>query len=357
MAPSFSFGLRRLGTFMAGNARQRRRGGQARQTLVFSQGNGTIASAAPLKTILIIDDDDLCRTPAADLLRRRDWNVIEATSGDEGIEMAVQHRPDVILSDLLMPKGNGFSVCRAVRSHMELRHTRLLVMSGRDYPDDRKNAAEAGADHHLLKPLMIEELERVLSDISGNGRDLPRANFGEPGAETMIRFWGVRGSIPTPGPDTVYFGGNTSCVEVRAEGELIVLDAGTGIRPLGLSLTEEFKQKALNITILITHTHWDHIQGFPFFKPAYDPRNQVRILGYEGARASLASTLAGQMESPYFPISLQQMPGNLKIEELREMTFHVGKVYVTTCFSKHPGVCVGYRLHTTAGSIVYLPDN
>jgi phosphoribosyl 1,2-cyclic phosphodiesterase len=136
-----------------------------------------------------------------------------------------------------------------------------------------------------------------------------------------------------------------------------VLDAGTGIRPLGLSLTEEFKQKALNITLLITHTHWDHIQGFPFFKPAYDPRNQVRILGYEGARASLASTLAGQMESPYFPISLQQMPGNLKIEELREMTFHVGKVYVTTCFSKHPGVCVGYRLHTAAGSIVYLPDN
>jgi len=172
-----------------------------------------------------------------------------------------------------------------------------------------------------------------------------------------LKFWGVRGSVPTPGPSTVRYGGNTSCVEVRADGELIVLDAGTGIRPLGLSLAREFAGKPLALTLLITHTHWDHIQGLPFFQPAYDVKNKVRILGYEGAKIGLASTLAGQMESPYFPIALEQMPGSILIEELREMDFHIGRVRVQAWVMNHPGIAVGYRLFTSGGSIAYLPDN
>ncbi len=314
-----------------------------------------------MKTILIIDDDELCRGTAANLLRREEWNVIEAEDGEKGIELAVKHRPDVILSDLLMPRGNGFVVCRAVRDHVELRHTKVVVMSGRDYPSDRTSAAEAGAAHYLLKPLVFEELSQVLNaQVTKDGATagaLGGSQDGDGSGGVYLRFWGVRGSIPTPGPSTVHYGGNTSCVEVRADGELVVLDAGTGIRPLGLSLAREFKGQPLAITLLVTHTHWDHIQGFPFFLPAYDAKNAVRILGYEGAAAGLAATLAGQMESPYFPIALKQMPGNLQIEELRDMEFTVGKLRVTSCFSKHPGVCVGYRLHTSAGSIVYLPDN
>ena len=142
---------------------------------------------------------------------------------------------------------------------------------------------------------------------------------------TVVKFWGVRGSIPTPGQSTVFFGGNTSCVEVRADGEIIILDAGSGIRLLGESLAAEFQGQPIEMTLLITHTHWDHIQGFPFFLPAYDARNRVHILGYEGARDGLAATLAGQMESPYFPIALKQMPGNIVIEELKEMNFKVGR--------------------------------
>ena len=174
---------------------------------------------------------------------------------------------------------------------------------------------------------------------------------------TVVKFWGVRGSIPTPGPTTVEYGGNTSCIEVRADGQIIILDAGTGIRLLGQRLVEEFKTQPIDATLLLTHTHWDHIQGLPFFLPVYEPQNHLRILGYEGARHGLEVVLAGQMESPFFPIGLREVPANVRIEELKEMDFHIGPVRVQAAFANHPGICVGYRLFTSNGSIAFFPDN
>jgi CheY-like chemotaxis protein len=191
-----------------------------------------------MKTVLLIDDDDFCRAPASAMLRKVGWNVIEAADGERGIELAIKHRPDVILCDLLMPRGNGYHVCRAVREQMELRHTKVVVITGRDFAADRQSADEAGVDDYLVKPIEFEKLREVLqrlvpgapeqetTGVDGEA-DLPKNEA------TRVKFWGVRGSIPTPGPTTVFFGGNTSCVELRADGEIIILDAGSGIRPLG----------------------------------------------------------------------------------------------------------------------------
>jgi phosphoribosyl 1,2-cyclic phosphodiesterase len=174
---------------------------------------------------------------------------------------------------------------------------------------------------------------------------------------TVVKFWGVRGSIPTPGPTTVQYGGNTSCVEIRADGRIIILDAGTGIRLLGRELVAEFDTQPLDLTLLLTHTHWDHIQGLPFFQPVYEPQNHLRILGFEGARHGLEIVLAGQMESPFFPIDLREVPANVSIEELKEMNFNIGPVRVQAAFANHPGICVGYRLFTSEGSIAFFTDN
>ncbi len=174
---------------------------------------------------------------------------------------------------------------------------------------------------------------------------------------TRLKLWGVRGSIPVPGLTTARYGGNTSCVEVRADGEIIVLDAGSGIRLLGMALEQEFGSRPINLTLLITHVHWDHIQGFPFFLPAYNDKNEIHILGYDGADSGLREILKGQMATPFFPVRLYDLPGKIDISRLDEMDFQIGKVRVCAKLMNHPGVCMGYRLFTSNGSIAYLPDN
>ena len=198
----------------------------------------------------------------------------------------------------------------------------------------------------------------TISSVGDKSRSAARAAAAEEQpVPTRLKFWGVRGSIPTPGPTTVQYGGNTSCVEVRADGQIIILDAGTGLRLLGRALVAEFENQPIELTLLLTHTHWDHIQGLPFFAPVYKPQNHLRILGYEGARHGLEVVLAGQMESPFFPIGLREVPANVRIEELKEKSFNVGPVRVEAGLANHPGVCVGYRLFTSAGSIAFFPDN
>ena len=166
----------------------------------------------------------------------------------------------------------------------------------------------------------------------------------------------MRGSIPTPGPATVRYGGNTSCVEVRSGGDIIILDAGTGLRALGRALLAEFKNQPLNLTLLLTHTHWDHIQGLPFFAPIYDPRCRLRILGCEGARKGLVNALTGQMESTYFPVPFAKLPSNIEIEELKDFNLNIGPVCVRAQRANHPGLCVGYRLFSPDGLVAFFPD-
>jgi CheY-like chemotaxis protein len=274
----------------------------------------------------------------------RGWRVLRRTKAKLDWR---QHRPEIVLCDLLMPRGNGFLVCRTIRRDVTLRHTRIVITSGRDYEADRMAAREAGADEYLTKPVSSDQLLALLSRLSADGT--PRASKtgfltrGEV-SPARLKFWGVRGSDPTPGPGTVRACGNTSCVEVRAGGEIIILDAGRA-RSLGRELVAEFQDQPLNLTLLLSHTHWDHIQGLPFFQPIYQPRCRLRILGFEGARSGLVNVLSGQMESPYFPVPFGELPGSIEIVELKDMDFQVGPVRVQAWFANHPGICVGYGFH------------
>ena len=172
-----------------------------------------------------------------------------------------------------------------------------------------------------------------------------------------VRFWGVRGSIPSPGPETVAYGGNTSCVELRSGNEVLVLDAGSGIRRLGLALAPELDAKALTTTVLISHTHWDHIQGLPFFRPAYNRASQIRVLGAPGTRTKLRAALVSQMDPIQFPISLDCLAGIVAIDEFAADTTTIGKFVVRTIALNHPGGCTGFRIAVEGVSVAYLPDH
>ncbi|MDQ6939541.1 MAG: response regulator [Verrucomicrobiota bacterium] len=312
-----------------------------------------------MKELVLIDNDALTRALISQSLTGHGWRVFEADNGEAGIELALKHQPAAVLCALRTPKRNGFKVCNAIREQKDLNHTRVVLTSVSGFANDRDSAFAAGADDYLVKPIEPAELLRVLEKCT-NGAGATAAKPEEtkpPTGPTLIRFWGVRGSIPTPGADTAITGGNTSCVEVRIGNQVIILDAGSGIRRLGQSLMKEFRDIPVNITMLVTHTHWDHIQGFPFFMPAYNPRVNIRILGYEGAVHGLRGALFEQMQSAFFPVGLNQMAGRVTFEELEEMEFNLGGIKITSMFANHPGICLGYRLTTGSGDIVYLPDH
>jgi CheY-like chemotaxis protein len=172
-----------------------------------------------------------------------------------------------------------------------------------------------------------------------------------------VRFWGTRGSIATPGPATNHFGGNTSCVEVTtASGDLLIIDCGTGIRPLARDLESRGKQGG-RLNILVGHTHWDHIQGFPFFTAAFRQENTIAIHGPEGSGRSLREVLSGQMEFTYFPVELSQLPAKITYHDLGEGIYQIGSARVATQYLNHPATTLGYRIEADGVVVVYLADH
>lgn len=172
-----------------------------------------------------------------------------------------------------------------------------------------------------------------------------------------IQFWGVRGSIPSPGPDTAQFGGNTPCVQISIPGEpLIILDAGTGIRKLGLEILQ--KPEIKEIHLFFSHTHWDHIQGLPFFAPLFVPKYTIKLYGPVHYSKNLEQILSQQMEYTYFPVRVQELAANLSFHDLAEMDLTVGSsVQVRTKYVNHPVVCLSYRITHGNKSFVYATDH
>jgi phosphoribosyl 1,2-cyclic phosphodiesterase len=172
-----------------------------------------------------------------------------------------------------------------------------------------------------------------------------------------IRFWGTRGSIPTPGPSTVRYGGNTACVEVRdSTGSLLVLDAGTGMRELGLWLMSANGKRPFTVDLLLSHLHWDHIQGIPFFRPAFEPDSTLRIRGPKQSR-SLKELLGLGMDDPFFPVDLDDMPAKIEIGEMHEGADERIGAYRVRCVGLvHPSPALAYRVEADGRSLVYATD-
>jgi phosphoribosyl 1,2-cyclic phosphodiesterase len=169
-----------------------------------------------------------------------------------------------------------------------------------------------------------------------------------------VTLWGTRGSLPSAGPDTVRYGGNTSCVEVRCENRTcLILDAGTGIRRLGTAVEADLAR----VDILLTHLHMDHIQGLGFFDPLYRPNLDVHVWGPPSTTLHLRTRLARYLSPPLFPVNLRELPCNLALHDVPLGRFRIGGLEITAALICHPGPTVGYRIREGATSVTFLPDH
>lgn len=171
-----------------------------------------------------------------------------------------------------------------------------------------------------------------------------------------VKFWGTRGSIPVPGVETAIYGGNTTCLEVRLEDNtLIIFDAGTGIRNLGREIMA--RNNTSHVNLVLTHSHWDHIQGFPFFGPANNPDVKIDILGCPGTYFKLRKILTDQMEFKYFPLTFDALKSKISFKEISENVHPIGTAKLSFIELNHPGTTYGFRLIEDNSSFAFLTDN
>lgn len=298
-----------------------------------------------MRKVLVVDDDPSILTVASQRLQAEAIQTLTADNGADGLRLVREERPDVVVLDLMMPKMHGYTLIQEIRNDPNLSHVKIMVTSSKTYSSDVERTRRLGADRYLSKPYDLQEFWNTVAELLGEKRP-----------PFTIRFWGTRGSIATPGQATIKYGGNTACTEVRCGKQLLILDAGTGIRPLGLSLLHEFQQKPIKGHIFVGHTHWDHIQGFPFFAPAFNSNNEFTIYSLHGAEKPLDKVFRGQMDSDYFPVLLSDMKAKLEFCEL-ESAVDLGETQVSFIFLNHPGLAVGFRISFAGLSLVYISDH
>jgi phosphoribosyl 1,2-cyclic phosphodiesterase len=296
-----------------------------------------------LSFVLVDDDHDIL-----DILKFQmeleGHSVRAFSSGVEALESILSDPPDCVVTDIMMPELDGVELTRKLRESPKLDGLKILVLSGKIYQTDKDRALDAGADAFLAKSRHSpsETLEAIL--------DLICQRF-------VLKFWGCRGTIPVPGPKTVKYGGNTSCVSLTFPDEhIFVFDAGTGIKPLATSLMKTGKKK-LTGTVFFSHPHWDHINFIPFFVPLFVPGNQFRLVGSPVQEMGIEQLVGNQMGGVHFPITAREFGAQVLYQDIGEGRYEFGPAVVETMLLCHPGNCLGYSVYYADKKICYITDN
>lgn len=294
-------------------------------------------------SVHVVDDDPVMLALLVHCLSDAGFDVISANSGEEALDAILETRPDCVVLDIMMPGMDGLEVCRRLRAAPRLSNTKIVMMSGKTYEPDRRLALSLGADVFIPKPMdpdrFAEQLRRIVED------------------RIHMVFWGVRGTLPVPGPNTLRYGGNTSCVSLELNrGPLLVFDAGTGIKALSDHLMAGGRSR-IDVKILLSHPHWDHINALPFFAPLYTRGNSVEIMGPCQGSKCVEDFLKDQMNGVYFPITAQEFGARVGYRNLREERFEIDRMTIRTMLLNHPGHCLGYRVQYDGRTICYITDN
>jgi len=291
----------------------------------------------------VVDDDPDILVLVEKILSEGGHSVAVCRSSRDALKQIPGSRPDCVITDLMMPEMDGFEFMRELRSRPDLAGIKIVVLSVKSYDFDHRRAKELGADGYIQKPIDRDALLAAIMEIVTS--------------HVEVTYWGVHGTLPVPGPETLRYGGNTPCVSIDVGGEpLFVFDCGSGVKVLSDHVMKKPTER-FSARIFISHPHWDHINTIPFFAPLYVRGNQIDVYGPYQGDLTIERVVTAQMESVYFPVTVREFGARLSFRDLREERLEFGAVCIDTMLLKHPGNCLGYRLSAHGRRVCYITDN
>jgi ribonuclease BN (tRNA processing enzyme)/ActR/RegA family two-component response regulator len=296
------------------------------------------------------------------------YEILTAGSATECLSHVTQFKPHLVFTELLLPEMHGLEVLKKIKAHKESATTGVVIATSLTMIQNYNAAKDLGAAFFLVKPFdpdkffdIVERYFEGMLEFDPFSTKLPHYgddacyNPTKSSAGAYLKFWGTRGSISVAGPQYVTYGGNTSCVELHFRDEVIILDAGTGIRDLG----ERFDTgKYKNINLILGHTHWDHITGFPFFAPVYNKDVHLDIWAPVGYEKSTGELFDDMLSFGYFPIRLEEVYATIEFNDLRDgSVMKFGDIEISCHHAKHPGSTLCFKIRTPRTTIGYVSDN
>jgi phosphoribosyl 1,2-cyclic phosphodiesterase/DNA-binding NarL/FixJ family response regulator len=329
-----------------------------------------MGNANKTRRILIADTSQVVIDNIKNALSRDPLYELKVTSdGNECLELIYEFSPHLVIVELTLPHLHAIDILKKVKSKPEVSLTGFIVSTWKALIQDYQAAIENGADYYLLKPFSQATLLRLVdSFFEGNLRpasfpinnfvnNLEQEFYNSPFLlnQSYLKIWGSRGSIPVAGPEYIVYGGNTPCMEITNGESLIIIDAGTGIRPLGQQI---LKSKFKEIHLFIGHTHWDHILGFPFFAPVYSREYDIHIYAAKGFGKNVQELFKGMLDHDYFPVKLDEMQAKFIFHDLADnLPVEIGNIKIHYAYASHPGATLCFKIESKNKIIGYATDN
>ncbi len=292
-----------------------------------------------------------------------------AVHGEEVLAMLDSFKPALLVVDLTLPDMHGIELIKRIKTNPRFEELGVILASTNSMIQNFHAAIKEGVDFFLAKPIEIEFLYALFARYFAgtlipepfSPKDaLPPASKElylpkEHPKRNYLKLWGTRGSNPVSGADYIRFGGNTACLEISCGSDIIIIDAGTGIRPLGDVMHLDNSKK---IHLFLSHTHWDHLTGFPFFSPLYHPDVEINIWSPVGFEKSTKELFTEMLAYAYFPVRLEDMEAKLNFHDLRDgHSVSIGEITIDSHYAYHPGATLCFKIHLAGKTIGYATDN